>query len=160
MDKKEFKKLIKKNAYQVFLFSAPTPIPINIGLHYWFVVNNKGQLNRWDLLARKLKIKERWGHLHKNVAKPTRGMEIFPFTEHFLWRSKLIEQLFGKKGSLAEKMVKFIEKSPENYPYLKKYSLVPGPNSNTYIQWVINKFPKSGFNLSWRAIGKNYKIKS
>jgi len=71
-------------------------------------------------------------------------------------KSTFITQISGKKGSLAEKMVKFIEQSPKKYLYCNKYRAIPGPNSNSYIQWIINKFPKSGFKLGWRAIGKKY----
>ena len=157
MDEKEFNKLFKKDLYQVFLFSCPAPIPINFASHYWFVVNNKGKLSRWEVLARQINIKERWGHLHKNIAKPTRGMELFLYINWFFRKSKLNGKISGKKGSFVEKMVKFIEKSPDNYPYCEKYNSL-GPNSNTYIQWVINKFPKSSFKMSRRAIGKNYKV--
>lgn len=29
-----------------------------------------------------------------------------------------------------------------------------GPNSNTYTQWVLNKFPEWDIKLPWNAFGK------
>lgn len=159
MDEKKFHKLIKKDLYQVFLFSCPAPIPINIALHYWFVVNNKGKLSRWDVFTKPNQNKTSWSHLHKQTSHLSEGMEKLMFKYDERSKSTLRGQLSGGKESIAEKMVKFIEKSPEKYPYCKKYRAVPGPNSNSYIQWIINKFPKSKFKLFWRAIGKNYNRK-
>ena len=158
MEEKEFRKLVKKNLYQVFLFSCPAPIPTNFALHYWFVVNNKGKLSRWDLLVKPSQVKTSWRYLHKTNKDFSLGLNKYHFKLYPRSKSKFHRLISGKKGSLAEKIVKFIEKSPKNYPYCEKYHLL-GPNSNTYIQWIINKFPESGFKLGWRAFGKNYNIK-
>lgn len=99
------------------------------------------------------------GYLNKNFLKPTAGFNKYRWKLNPRTKSTFIAQISGKRGSLAEKMVKFIEQSPKKYPYCNKYRAILGPNSNSYIQWIINKFPKSGFKLGWRAFGKNYKIK-
>ncbi len=53
-------------------------------------------------------------------------------------------------------MVECIENSPHNYPYCGHYSYI-GPNSNTYVQWVLDAFPESGLKLPWNAFGKGFK---
>ena len=155
MIEKEFKKLINKDKYQVFLFSCHVPIPLNIAVHYWFVINKKGKIDRWEILAFPKQCKTSWRHLHKNVALPTTGLNKILYKRYLKSKSNLILEISGKKGSTAEKMVKFIEKSPQKYPFWNKYFLF-GPNSNTYTRWVLDHFPELKFKLSWRAIGKSF----
>lgn len=183
MNKQQFQKLVKKDRYQVFLFSSPVPLPLSYFRHTWFVTNDKGKINRWEIWNVKNahvkdkgvldhtrnskgisqcfrnKCKTSWGHLHKNLFKPWKGRPKIPLTKKPTFNSKLMSVVEGKKGSNAEKMVKYINNSNKNYPYLIKYNYVFGPNCNTYIQRIIEKFPKSGFKLRWNALGKDYNSK-
>jgi len=61
------------------------------------------------------------------------------------------------KGSEAQMMIEFIERSPNVYPHCEMYRF-RGPNSNTYVQWVIDNFPNSGLQLPFNAFGKGYKV--
>jgi hypothetical protein len=63
----------------------------------------------------------------------------------------------GRDRSVAKKMSLFIEKDSGKFPLRKSYFLI-GPNSNSFIQWVIDKFPDSGFKLPFNAFGKGYKV--
>ncbi len=153
---KEFKKLIKRNRYQVFLFSSPASFPFNLFLHYWFILAEKGKISRWELLHREVKHKKKFGHLYINFLPPTKGIEILPFSSKYSWNGRIEGYIEGNKNSVSKKMINFIKKSEKNYPFCYKYNLMLGPNSNTFVQWVINKFPEAKFKLSWRAIGKNY----
>ena len=157
MNEEEFKTLIKKDRYQVFVFSSRAMIPLSFARHTWIVGVNKGKISRWEILfLRDYKGKE-WGHLHLNALKPARGMRIFLYKKHFFWKSKLIGTLEGKKGSTAEKMNVFLKNCPKEYPFTHKYVL-PSPDSNTFTQWVLNKFPEVKIKLPWTAFGKNHKI--
>jgi len=158
MDEKEFKKLIKKDRYQVFLFSCPAPIPTNFAPHYWFVINKKGKISRWEVLMPSSQVKTSWDHLHKTTKHFAEGLNKIHYTILPRSKSSLVGFIEGKNGSTAQKMAKFIFYSPKKYPYCGMYNPL-GPNSNTFIQWIINHFPESGFKLSWRAIGKGYKVK-
>lgn len=155
MESNKFRNLIKKDKYQVFLFSCPAVVPFQIGLHHWFVINRKGQISRWEILKRKNVFKTSFGHLCLNVLSPTKGTKVLPPFKKF-WNSKLEGFIEGDRNSLAKKMTDFIETSSKSYPYKNRYNLFYGPNSNTFIQWIISRFPRSGFKLSWRAVGKNY----
>jgi len=50
VEEEKFKKLIKRDLYQVFLFSSPVTFPMNFASHPWFIVNLKGKINRWEVI--------------------------------------------------------------------------------------------------------------
>ena len=158
MDQKEFRKLIKKDLYQVFLFESPIPRPFSFIVHSWIVTNNKGKINRWEVWEFKKQCKTSWGYVHLNLLKPWIGMNKGYLGKGLRFKSRLLGKIEGEKGSVAGKMIKFIEKNAKNYKYSQEYEYVPGPNSNTFIQWIIDKFPKSKFKLGKNALGKGYKL--
>ena len=178
MDEKEFKKLIKKDKYQVFLFSCPANIPFNFARHHWFVVNSKGKINRWDVLrtynllrtdegtdtkesfgGKKFKIiSKKVGYVYKNILPFTSGVSKYRWKLKPFSKGELVSSIEGNSNSIAHKMIAFIEHNSFKYKHRNKYYIL-GPNSNTFIQWIIDKFPGCGFKLSWRAVGKNYKVK-
>ena len=45
--------------------------------------------------------------------------------------------------------------SPQDYPYRETYHYWPGPNSNTYVAWILRKAGIQ-FGLPTGAIGKDY----
>src|SRR3989344_7637515 len=169
MDEKEFRKLIKKDKYQVFLLSCPANIPYNFALHHWLVVNSKGKVNRWELLKtnqyvrtskgvcykesineKKNKIlSKNDGHVYKNILPFTSGVSRYLWKLKPFSKGKLISSIEGSEGSIAHKMITFIEKNAFSYKCRNNYYAL-GPNSNTFVQWIISNFPKSGFKLSWR----------
>jgi hypothetical protein len=146
--------LLKNDRYQVFLLACPASIPISFGSHPWFVVNKKGAVSRWEVFFEANRNKTSWGHLHLNMWPPFQGIEILFPSKTFFWSSRLLGVV---EGELAEHMVQFIEASPQTYPYCYHYSLF-GPNSNTYAQWVLDRFPECGLSLPWNSFGKSYKI--
>lgn len=145
-------KLIDPEKYEVFILRCPANVPFIFAIHPWFVCNEKGKISRWEVLFKKNNNKA-WGHLHLNRFSPFSGIEIFPFSERWLWHSRLLKKV---EGEMAKKMIDFIKMSKENYPYLKKYSL-SGANSNTYAQWVLAHFTEICTTLPWNAFGKNAK---
>ena len=158
MNNKKFYNLIKKDKYQVFIFICPGMIPFNFFSHPWFVINKKGILSRWELLFRKNRNKTSWNHLHKNFLPIFQGIEIFPFTHRYFWKSRLLGFIEGNKDSTARLIIKLIESSKKIYPYNNKYFLT-GPNSNTYAQWILNNFPQFKVRLPSNCFGKDYIIK-
>jgi hypothetical protein len=154
----DFQKLLKSEKYQVFLFTCPATMPFSIGTHPWFVVNRKGTISRWEIIWRPEKWNMRWGHLYKDFyPRPEQGIEVFPLSRKYFWgNGKLLGCLEGDEGSLAHKISDTIASTPSIYPYCDSYS-VTGPNSNTYVQWVLNQFPDSGLKLPCNAFGKHYK---
>jgi hypothetical protein len=89
---------------------------------------------------------------------PTEGIGMFPYSGILRWKSTLVDVVEGDQDSLADQMSAFIQNSPTAYPFSHTYRLL-GPNSNSYTQWVLKKFPESGMKLPWNTIGKNLLIK-
>jgi hypothetical protein len=150
MDNKNFVDLVDKDEYQVFVLCCPAYFPFNFFRHPWFVINKKGEISRWEV--QHFLNKENKSYLYKNFRKPFEGIEM----TFFIKRKYKANLLGSLDGPIAEKVIKCIEDSQSNYPYRNKYSLI-GPNSNTYIQWVLDQFPEFKIKLSFRFIGKNYK---
>ncbi len=146
---------INKNLYQVFVFSCHASMPVSFASHSWLVINKKGAVSRWEVLFIKSGSKTSWGHLHLNFHSPFQGLEIFYFYPRLVWKSYLIGFIEGNENSTAHQIANFIENSPKSYPYCYEY-LLWGPNSNTYTQWVLDKFPEFKINLPWNSFGKNF----
>lgn len=160
MKPEELKKLINPNLYQVFLLSSYCRFPVTVAAtHNWFVVNKKGDVDRWEVLIEKnMPAEKSWDHLHLNAKGPFESLGFFETDGKSFWKAHLLGTLEGEEGSVAQKMVEFIENSPTSYPYNHAYFLT-GHNSNTYIQWVLDHFPQFQGKLSWNAFGKGYKVK-
>ena len=116
--------------------------------HYWLLVirgmkENGGQTcDRWEVWQDARQNESSWGHLHKNLLAPCQGVGN--------GASRLIQQWMGDD---ALSIVERIESSPSNYPFIEKYRYWPGPNSNTFAQWIV----REKMDLGKRAIGKNFR---
>jgi hypothetical protein len=149
---------IKEDKYQVFLFTCPAAFPFVFARHPWFVVNKKGAVDRWEIFWKPERWEMRWGHLHKNFYSLFQGIPVFFFYGKYFWKHvELLGYVEGDENSMTKPIIDFIENSPNIYPYLNTYHLV-GPNSNTYVQWVLRKFPEFKVKLPFNAFGKNYSI--
>lgn len=155
---KDFQNLINKDKYQIFVFISPASFPISFAIHPWFVLNKKGEISRWEVMHYKNKLNKDFGYLHLNNRAPFLGIGLIWLVGKFFWKPELLGYIEGDENSTAQKTIDFIENSKNAYLYLHKYSFL-GPNSNTYLQWILNKFPEFKIKLSWRFIGKNFKIK-
>ena len=128
----------------VQLRAAKIPIIGFIAVHYWYVVVRSKQQERWEIWQKPSLSRDSWGHLHKNLMPVDSGVGNGPSWLETSWT-----------GQLAHQLAEIIENSPEAYPYSYHYRYFPGPNSNTYVQWVLNQVD-SNYRLSLRGIGKHY----
>jgi hypothetical protein len=128
----------------VQLRAAKIPIIGLIALHYWYVVIRENQQERWEIWQKPSLSRDSWGHLHKNLMPADSGVGNGGSWLATSWT-----------GQLAAQFGEIIENSPETYPYNHCYRYFPGPNSNTYVQWVLNQ-ADSSYRLSVRGIGKHY----
>ena len=117
--------------------------------HYWLLIirgiegNDCQTCDRWEVWQYARQNDNCWGHLHKNLLAPCQGVGNGP--------SRLIQQWVGDDAlSIVEK----IESSPSKYPFIEKYRYWPGPNSNTFAQWIL----REKMELGVRAIGKSFRI--
>jgi hypothetical protein len=115
-----------------------------IAVHYWFVIIKDNQTQRWEIWQNPGKCQESWGHLHKNLMPCNSGVG-----NGGSWLEK------EWQGEVANMLAEIIEQSPETYQYNHLYRYYPGPNSNTYVQWVLNQ-GKTNYLLSALGIGKDY----
>ncbi len=140
--------------YQIFIFTCPAQRPFNFVIHPWIVAVNNGVITRWEIVHRKYKGKERFGYVYKNFySNPTQGLKKSIY-EIDNWNVKIIGSVSGNKESLSKRIIDLVE-SPSAYPYKDKYKFF-GPNSNTYVSWILQQFPESNIKLPWNAFGKNY----
>lgn len=149
-----FQSLINKDKYQVFILDCPAYFPINFAKHPWFVLNKKGEISRWEI--RHILNKKNSSHLFVNNQPPFQGINVIFFIKKYFWKVKFLAMIEGDENSIAKKAIDFIESSKDNYPYYNRYFGI-GPNSNTYVQNVLNNFPEFNIKLSWRFIGKDFK---
>ncbi len=129
----------------VQLRAAKIPFIGKIAVHYWYAVLQGHQSTRWEVWQTPHLCKESWGHLHKNLMPFESGVgngESWLATQ---W-----------EGEMAEKLAEIIDNTPETYPYKYLYRYFPGPNSNTYVQWILNQ-ANCNYCLSIKGIGKGYK---
>jgi hypothetical protein len=133
-------------------------VPVGFAWHAWFVVNKRGEVSRYEIRHFKNRENPDLGYLYVNNQPPFRGVGVFRSSTTRFRPAKVLGAIEGGEGSEAQKAVEYIENSKETYPYCSRYSLI-GPNSNTYVKRVLDKF--SGFNveLSWRFVGKGYEQK-
>lgn len=155
MDKSQLEKLIKPDQYQVFLFASPAHIPLSIWTHPWFVINKKGVLSRWEVRYKSNRIDPELGHIYINNLPFFDGIEVFSSLSHPRWNATLLGQIEGGDNSLAQKMCEFIENSPQAYKDKNRY-FPSGPNSNTYVQWILDNSPEFKGKLRWNALGNDY----
>ena len=117
--------------------------------HYWLLVlrgldsGRYQTCDRWEVWQRSRQNDSCWGHLHRNLLAPYQGVGNGP--------SRLIQDWLDDE---AELLVDKIESSPYTYPFTQKYRYWPGPNSNTFAQWIV----KDVMELNSRAIGKGFSV--
>ena len=60
------------------------------------------------------------------------------------------------RGEEAEKAISEIKKAVETYPFAQEYRVFPGPNSNTFVSYIIRHVPELTVELPPIAIGKDF----
>ena len=152
-------KLIEKDTYQVLVCSSPANIMVGFAAHTWFLINQKGKLTRREVLHFRKDRALSIGYLHTDYFEPFTGIEIWQHYTKYHWKGTVLDIITGDEHSVAAKMINCIERSSEEYPFTETYSL-PGPNSNTYTQWVLTQFPQVTTRLPWNAFGKKFLFKN
>ena len=72
------------------------------------------------------------------------------------WFGNIPEILADKRGEGVDELIERIDQAVARYPYTRKYTLWPGPNSNTFTAWISRSVPELELNLPATAIGKDY----
>lgn len=119
---------------------APLPVIGAFAVHYWFVANGR----RWEVWQTRNAGGTCFGHVHRDLKPLEEGVGGGPSCVAAEW-----------EGEQAAAIARVLEE-PGLYPYCDKYHYWPGPNSNTYVAWVLQR---AGIAqpLVWRAFGKRYR---
>jgi hypothetical protein len=87
---------------------------------------------------------------HGTVLSITQGLPDRPW-----FRSPPI-LLFEKRGDGAERLAHAIHQAALDYPHEAEYTMWPGPNSNSFTEWIALQVPELGLKLPTKAIGKSW----
>ena len=128
----------------VQLRHAPLPLIGVIAHHYYFVVtDDAGRCRRWEVWQTKNAGGISTGHVHCDLKGPEDGVGGGPSRVAMEW-----------EGEEARAIAAVLEKAAD-YPYCERYVMWPGPNSNTYVAWVLKEAGVEHA-LGWRGIGRGY----
>lgn len=117
--------------------------------HFWLLIlkdvigESYRSCERWEVWQHSNQNDTCWGHLHLNLLEPCQDCGNGPSRSVRIWEGKDAEDIIGK-----------IHSAPESYPFNNKYRYWPGPNSNTFAQWVVRDKMK----LPFRAAGRLYPV--
>ncbi|MFP4402015.1 MAG: DUF3750 domain-containing protein [Candidatus Nanoarchaeia archaeon] len=149
--------------YQVALLSSNLPTPFWYLSHPWFATYHNRESSRVEVLGYLGGLDRQFASglikTHNNIVEGFQKAEGIPFLgRHTPSVNGMIQ---GGKNSLAHtiyKVVNNIDYLHERYPHINEYIPFPGPNSNTFAQWIINQFPKAKhkFQLPSTALGKDF----
>ena len=129
----------------VQLRSAPLPFIGAIAVHCWFVVIDEGtgEAHRWEVWQTKNAGGRSFGHVHCDLKAPGDGVGGGPSRIATQWHGDEADAIVAVLGNI------------EAYPHCARYTVWPGPNSNSFVAWVLKK---AGIRprLGWRAHGARY----
>ena len=128
---------------KVELRYAPLPYIGAIAWHYWFVVDDETGRHRWEVWQTKNAGGFCIGHVHCDLKHPEDGVGGGPSRLVTIWQ-----------GEPAARLAEVLKKA-ESYPHCQRYRYWPGPNSNTFVAWVL-RAAGIDFALDPRGIGRTY----
>ncbi len=72
------------------------------------------------------------------------------------WYGAKPDKILAISGDKADQLIPKIQQAVARYPWTNEYRLFPGPNSNTFPQWIGLQVPELELSLPFRAIGSGY----
>lgn len=73
-----------------------------------------------------------------------------------LWFGKVPTLLLDLRGKAAEKVIPLVQQAAQHYPYQRLYRVWPGPNSNSFIAYIVRNVPELAVNIPANAVGMDY----
>ena len=129
----------------VQLRAARIPYVRNLAVHCWLIAYDPDEQrwHRWEVWQTAGTGTGYWGHLRRDKSGPPSGVGAGGSWALAEWHGREARQLTA------------VLNQPENYPYCHEYRYVPGPNSNTYVAWVLDQAGMD-LNLPFAAVGAGY----
>jgi hypothetical protein len=72
------------------------------------------------------------------------------------WYGSAAELLTDVRGSGVDALIDRIDSVAGRYPFAQHYRIWPGPNSNTFVAYVLREVPELRVDLPATAVGKDY----
>lgn len=111
-------------------------------VHTWIVTKPEGAPNytRYEVVG--------WG-------KPLRVNAYAPDARWYSNEPQIVKVIHGNQ---AKSIIPKIEKAVAQYPYSDRgdYNLWPGPNSNSFVSYVLNQVPEIGIVAPANAVGRDF----
>ena len=129
---------------KVELRYAPLPLIGAIAVHYWFVVQDEaGACHRWEVWQTPDAGGTSFGHVHCDLKAPLADVGG--------GRTRLAARWEGLEATRLAAVLKDAAK----YPWRSVYRYWPGPNSNSFVAWVLRQ-ARVRYALHWKGIGRRW----
>jgi hypothetical protein len=116
-----------------------------VAVHYWFVtVDDAGHCHRWEVWQTANAGGKAVGHVHCDLKPPEENVGGGPTRLATEWN-----------GADAAAILAVLGRS-SGYPHRHRYRYWPGPNSNTFVAWVLREAGVKHA-LIWKAFGKRFR---
>jgi len=112
--------------------------------HCWFAEYDPPgkRWHRWEVMRFSL---GRWGHVQRNLMTADAGVGAGP--------SWVLHEFRGDNAARLRDVLN----EPQRYPFRDRYRYWPGPNSNTYVAWVLREADVDAV-LPGSAYGRGYPL--
>ena len=77
-------------------------------------------------------------------------------TPDLYWFGSKPDKILSITGEKAKQLIPKISQAVGRYPWANEYTLLPGPNSNTFPSWIGIQVPELGLKMPFSAIGSGY----
>jgi hypothetical protein len=117
----------------------------NFGVHTWIAAKPSGAISYtvYEVIGWRL----RWGD--SAVAIHDRAPDA-------RWFGNAPDLLSDLRGPGVDAIIAKVDKAAREYPYHDRYTVWPGPNSNTFTAFIARRVPELNLDLPPTAIGKDY----
>lgn len=114
-------------------------------MHYWFVVYDEaGACHRWEVWQTRNAGGTSFGHVHCDLKAPLADVGGGRTRLAATWQ-----------GAEAARLAAVLEEAAA-YPWRNLYRYWPGPNSNSFAAWVLER-AGIDYILHWKGIGRRWK---
>jgi len=131
----------------VRLYYTPLHVIGFMAAHPHLIVYDDGVWNRWELYE------PDWGGGRHYVCRNR-----FPLNANVgsgVWGAWIEAEWCGEEAQRIIGILRIVGQDPRAYPYSGEYWFWPGPNSNTFIAWLLRQADVE-FDPPWRAWGSSY----
>jgi len=117
------------------------------GLHTWIAIKPAGAIS-WERLE----------VVGFGVDRGRPAVRVGPGVPDGRWYGQSPTLIGELRGSAAEAAIPRLRSAAADYPYRARYTVWPGPNSNTFTAHLARRVPELRIDLPANAVGKNYPI--